>query len=585
MQKSLHYGEGIFYYKNYRYAILHPMTDPQSLVSLLLEKRGFTDQKSIDAFLSPDYERDLADPMTIHDMESATVRIRRAIESGERIAVYADYDADGVPGACVLHDFFKAIGYENFTVYIPHRHDEGYGVHTDAIDTLVTDGVTLIITVDVGIGAHDAVVHAREQGVDMIITDHHIPPETLPDAYAIVHPKLGTYADPMLCGCAVAFQLVRGMITLLQKEPLDAHPLPHIGFEKWLLDLVGISTIADSVPLVNENRVLATYGLRVLRKSKRKGLLLLLKSMQIDVRHLTEDDVSFMVVPRINAASRMAHPEDAFRLLATIDTEEAIRLVKHLTALNDERKSLVARTMKSVHKVAMTRESDPVIVVGDPDWHTGVLGLLASKIVEAYEKPAFVWTRETTESGYVYKGSCRSAHGIDVMQLMEYTKSSFVQFGGHIEAGGFTVNQDSLHLLQDHLSLSYTELITSGELVVHKKDKNDVYDAILTIDDVHQKTYTTLQQLAPFGVGNPKPLFYFRDCIVDTVSLFGKTKNHLKITFRNTAGKSIEAIQFFVDRIPDDVSPGLMCSFIGAIEESRFRGRPELRLRIEHFVS
>ncbi|MCF7831452.1 MAG: single-stranded-DNA-specific exonuclease RecJ [Candidatus Pacebacteria bacterium] len=561
------------------------MTDPQLLLNILLEKRGLIDQKSIDTFLQPNYERDLSDPMTMHDMESATVRIRQAIESNERIAIYADYDADGVPGACVLHDFFKAIGYENFTVYIPHRHDEGYGVHTDAIDTLITDGVTLMITVDVGIGAHDAVVHAREKGVDMIITDHHIPPETLPNAYAIVHPKLGTYADPMLCGCAVAFQLVRGMIALLQKEPLDAHPLPHVGFEKWLLDLVGISTIADSVPLVNENRVLATYGLRVLRKTKRKGLLLLLKSMQIDVRHLTEDDVSFMIVPRINAASRMAHPEDAFRLLATTDTEEAVRLVKHLTELNDERKSLVARTMKSVHKVALTRETDPVIVVGDPDWHTGVLGLLASKIVEAYGKPAFVWTRETIDGEYVYKGSCRSAHGIDVMQLMECAKDSFVQFGGHIEAGGFSMTQDSVHNLQEDLSHAYRSLVDSGELHVVVKNKEEIYDAPLTVDDVYQKSYNVLQTLSPFGVGNPKPLFYFKDCVVDNVSLFGKTKNHLKLIFRNGSGRSIEAIQFFVDQIPAGVEPGLMCSFIGAMEESRFRGRPELRLRIEHFIS
>jgi len=561
------------------------MTDPQLLLKILLEKRGLIDQQSIDTFLQTDYDRDLSDPMTMHDMESATIRIRQAIESNERIAIYADYDADGVPGACVLHDFFKAIGYENFTVYIPHRHDEGYGVHIDAINTLITDGITLMITVDVGIGAHNAVAHAREKGVDIIITDHHIPPEILPDAYAIVHPKLGTYADPMLCGCAVAFQLVRGMILLLQKEPMESNPLPHTGFEKWLLDLVGISTIADSVPLIHENRVLATYGLRVLQKTKRKGLLLLLKSMQIDVRYLTEDDVSFMIVPRINAASRMAHPEDAFRLLATTDTEEAVRLVKHLTQLNDERKSLVARTMKSVHKVAITRDQDPVIVVGDPDWHTGVLGLLASKIVEAYGKPAFVWTRENIDGEYVYKGSCRSAHNVDVMQLMEYTKDSFLQFGGHVEAGGFSITQDAVYTLQEKLSNAYRTLIDSGELHVTVKNKEEIYDTFLSLNDVYQKTYGVLQKMAPFGVGNPKPLFYFKDCVVDGVTLFGKTKNHLKLTFRNGSGRTIEAIQFFVDQVPAGIEPGLICSFIGAMEESRFRGRPELRLRIEHFIS
>ena len=341
------------------FSTYHPLTQT------LLKNRGITTYEEAEKFLHPNYERDIHDPFLILNMEKAVERILRAIDTEEKIVVYGDYDCDGIPGSVILHDFFKKIGYKDFENYIPHRHDEGYGLNTDAVDEFAKNGTTLLITVDCGITDVKEVLHANSFGIDVIITDHHLPQEIIPSAYTILNSKQkgDTYPDNMLCGAGLAWKLVSALVKKRGKEWNIGE-----GWEKWLLDMAGLSTIADMVPLRNENRVLAHYGLKVLRKSPRPGLMKLLRKLRVDQRYLTEEDVGFTIAPRVNAASRMGIPFDAFRLLSTTDETEADVLSDHLNEMNETRKGVVAVMIKEAKKKITSREMREVIVVGNPAW-------------------------------------------------------------------------------------------------------------------------------------------------------------------------------------------------------------------------
>ena len=313
-------------------------------------------------------------------MEQAVTRILRAIAEEEQIVIYGDYDCDGIPGSVILHDFFQKIGYPRAGVYIPHRHEEGYGLHIGAIERMRDNDISLIITVDCGITDIAEVAHAQTLGIDVIVTDHHLPGPELPPAYAIINSKQegDTYPDKMLCGAGVAFKLVQA---LLMKGNFDVPP----GWEKWLLDMAGLATIADMVPLRNENRALAHFGLKVLRKSTRPGLQKLLAKMKVNQSRLTEDDVGFMIAPRINAASRIDIPFEAFRLLATRDEQTADELSDHLHKINETRKGLVAAIIKEARHMLAHKKPQTVVVVGNPTWRPGILGLVAMRLAEERE--------------------------------------------------------------------------------------------------------------------------------------------------------------------------------------------------------
>lgn len=554
--------------------MLHPLT------KILLEKRGVTNPEAQERFLFPDYERDTHDPFLILNMERAVERILAATVAGERIVIYGDYDCDGIPGSVILHDLFTKIGYKNFLNYIPHRHTEGYGLNKTAVERFAADGTALIITVDCGITDVEEVALAQELGVDVIVTDHHLPPfdgaqgkqGILPPAYAVINSKQegDTYPDPMLCGAGVAFKLAQAV--------LRRGNFPDVGegWEKWLLDMAGLSTIADMVPLQNENRVLAYYGLKVLRRSPRPGLQALLREAGVLQRYLTEEDVGFTIGPRINAASRMDVPLRAFELLATNDPEVAGVRAKHLAALNGERKLEVARMMKEAKKVLREREIREVIVVGNPSWRVGIVGIVANQLAEAFDRPVFVWGREGSKE---IKGSCRSDGRVNLVELMVAVPDGiFLDRGGHEFSGGFSISHEHIHLLEDALVEAH------GRVPKKESAKEEVAaDAELTIDEVNDETFRAIDLLAPFGEENPKPRFLFRNAQIEFVAPFGKEKNHLKLIFKNHSGGKIEAIGFFLapsDFPGRDVRNGGTIDLVATFEKSHFRSRPELRLRI-----
>lgn len=555
------------------------MNQISELQALLLENRGIKEE-DIEVFLNPSYEAGAYDPYLMKDMEKAVDRILKAIENNEKIGIFSDYDADGVPGAVMMKDFFDRIEYENVFYYIPDRHLEGFGLKDDSITECSDNGVKLLITIDCGITDIGEVEHAKSLGMEVIITDHHLPGDVLPKAFAILDPKQegSEYPDKMLCGTGVAFKLIQGILAKNRFGIGESQ-------EKWFLDMVGIATLSDMVPLLNENRVLASYGLKVLRKSRRPGLVALLKRAGVDQRLIGEEDIGFMIAPRINAAGRMGHAMDAFKMLSTTDEKEAEKYADYINDLNNERKGIVARMVKEMKAMLATRieheKEKGVIVLGHPDWKPSLLGLAANSIVEEHGMPVFLWGRE---SGTIIKGSCRSNGVVNVVEIMRKAEEgSFIDFGGHAMSGGFSVHDDKIHFLSDSLGKAYKEvLITSdGEL---KKEYS--IDTVLGLNEVNEKTYKDIQMLSPYGEANPKPVFLFKSVIVKSCMQFGKEKNHLKITVAKDGGRTIEAISFFADEnsFGMEIKEGSTINLVANIEKSFFRGRGELRLRIVDIV-
>ncbi len=644
-----------------RYRVRDPIPDSADaalaeyppLVRSLLFYRGVTAAEDARKFLAPDYTRDTHDPFLMKDMDHAVERILRALERGERIVIYNDYDCDGIPGGVILHDFFKKIGYNNFTNYVPHRYTEGYGLNNEAIEQFHTEGVSLVITVDCGITDSVEVALAEESGIDVIITDHHLPlvdqsndEQVIPAAYAVINNKQrdDTYPFKELCGAGTAFKLVQGLLQRMRAdqpegavifgcdarrgEASDGNVLkatlesragspqrssapkmtaPPEGWEKWLLDMAGLATIADMVPLHGENRTLAHFGLIVLRKSPRPGLQQLLRHARVSQRSLTEDDVGFMVAPRINAASRMGEPLEALRLLATRDVLEGGVLAEELHALNERRKGLVAVMVREARARLdcrlREREALSLIVLGSPSWMPGLLGLAANSLVEEYQRPVFLWGRAGSET---IKGSCRSDGSINVVELMSAVRSEvFLDFGGHERSGGFSISHEYIHTLEVALEEAHGRIVggegaePAGVPPAPSKEGAGgtvrEADAELSLADLSWETYREIAALAPFGIGNPKPLFLLRDLTIAHVRTFGRDGGHLELRFvapvsneivqhsvLNTLIFPVPAVGFFMK--PDGFSvalePGAHINLLAHLEVSYFRVTPELRLRI-----
>lgn len=535
-----------------------------SLRDQLLAGRGVAAEEQA-SFLMPDYALAIHDPFLLTDMEVAVERLLRAIRLDERLAVFADYDADGVPAAAILVSFFRKIGFNNFEVYIPDRHEENHGLSDVAIRSLADRGVKLIVTVDCGIANAESVATAATWGVEIIITDHHlIPASGWPEAaVAVVDPKrdLGKYPSPDLCGAGVAFKLVQALIAR------GNFNLP-TGWEKWLLDLVAIATVSDMVPLVGENRALVRYGLIVLRKSPRAGVQALCRVLNLTQESLSEDDIAFSLGPRINAASRMAHGSQALELLTTSDLARARALAEELERYNKQRRVLVDRILLATKAVD---ESSPVVVAGDAGWSLGVLGLAASRLVEKFERPVFLWGQN---SQGLIKGSCRSDGSVGVVDLMEAAGGAdyFSNHGGHLQAGGFALAAERVAELPVRLQMAYQAVpkqLVESELWL---------DAELSLMEVDEVVYAHVEALAPFGMNNPKPVFLFSGVPISTLRIM-KGGLHLELGLPGRHGL-LSAFSFFNSFPELGLRSGDRIDLAATIEKSYFRRYPELRLRI-----
>jgi single-stranded-DNA-specific exonuclease len=551
----------------------------ESLLEDMLIARGIGAEEA-EPFLNPDFDAHSHDPFLLTGMQEAVNRIVLALQHNEKVSVWSDYDCDGIPGGVMLSDFLRTVGLE-VRHYIPDRHKEGYGLNREGLDELAAEGITLIVTIDLGTTEGTNIAYAKTKGIDVIVTDHHIVQKGMefPNAVAVINPKRPDSAYPFdgLCGAGVAWKLVQGLLreqvninralTIAGRPPFDWAE----GKEKWYLDLVGIATLSDMVPLVGENRMLAHFGLKVLRRARRPGLAALLQLLRIKPATLTEDDVGFMISPRINAASRMDNPAIAAQMLAAVDKEAGSELAKQLNKINDERKGLVASIVKEANKRFSESEltENPLIVMGSPSWRPGVLGLVASKLVESHGKTVFLWGRE---GGDVIRGSCRSSGTVNIVELMQGAADVFDHFGGHQGAGGFALSEDKVHTLASRLREVYQKTVRvelkDPEILVERAV--DLYDAPIALKQ--------LDKLSPFGVGNPKPLLLFPGVTIVSGKVFGKTANHLELSFQKGSARVV-GIAFFTlgDNFTKKFEVGNKVDIVGHLEKD-WRGSPRIRI-------
>ena len=532
------------------------------------EKRLVTDK-----LVTLDYNTGVHDPFLLKDMAKAVERILTAINNKEKILIFGDYDADGVPATALLSTVFNWIGGVDYSIYIPDRHNEAFGLSNEAIKKFADNKVKLLITVDCGITDDEEVKLANDLGLEVIITDHHLAPEKFPPAYAVVDPKRldCNYPYKNLCGTGVAYKLAQAILKQGNFEYIND------GREKWLLDLVALATVSDMVPITGENRTLVYYGLTVLQKTRRLGLLALCRELKLDPRFITEDDIGFSLGPRINSASRMSHASEAYELLMSEDEALASKIAAALEERNDERRASVDVILKQAEELIGQPEKfkDAVLVVGREDFSLGVLGLTASRLVEKYHKPVFVWG--VNGVGEV-KGSCRSDGSVNIVELMKSAnlinnEPIFADFGGHVMAGGFSLPLGKEGELSGRLNTAFVDAERS------EVEREIVYEGELGLDEVTNETYNFIRQFGPFGIDNEKPIFLFKELVVSESKMFGNGGLHLELKFKNTVGKNICAIGFFFNK-DLTFAPGDKVSFLASVEKSYFRRFPELRLRL-----
>ena len=484
----------------------------------LLFSRGIKDEDSLTRFLAPTLD-DLHDPYLLHDMDKAVNRIRRAIEQGEFILVYGDYDADGMTSASILKETLEQLGAECL-VYLPNRFTDGYGPNASVYKYFIEQqGISLIVTVDNGVAGHEAIDLAQSMGVDVIVTDHHSMPEVLPDAYAIVHPEHqeADYPFKHLAGCGVAFKLACALLEEVQVE---------------LLDLVAIGTIADMVSLTDENRIMVQYGLEVLRNTQRIGLQELFEIAGISSGDVTEETVGFQLAPRLNALGRLDDPNPAIDLLTGFDDEEVREIALMIQVKNEERKEIVQAIYEEAKSLVDSNKS--VQVLAKEGWNPGVLGIVAGRLLEELGQTVIVLNIEDGRA----KGSARSIEAVDIFEALDPHRELFIAFGGHAGAAGMTLEAEQLDALSEILE---TYVKDKG---IDAKGKNTLYlDEELDLESLSLETVKSFERLAPFGMDNQKPVFYIRDFQVENARSMGAGDSHLKLKIaKGTA--SFEVVAF-----------------------------------------
>ncbi|MCY7860322.1 single-stranded-DNA-specific exonuclease RecJ [Bacillus haynesii] len=529
------------------------------LAASLLVMRGYDTADKASSFL---YGKDAVfhDPYLLKDMEKAVRRIKQAISDQEKIMIYGDYDADGVTSTTVLLQMLKKCSAQA-DFYIPDRFKEGYGPNEAAFRGIKESGYSLIITVDTGIaGVHEAEV-AKELGIDLIITDHHEPGPVLPDAYAIIHPKQPGCGYPFkeLAGVGVAFKLAHALNGELPED---------------LLDLCAIGTIADLVPLHNENREIAKRGMEQFRKTKRPGLKALAKIAGAEIHSADEETIGFQIAPRLNAVGRIEQADPAVYLLNTEDETEAEELAEDINALNKERQKIVNQmTEEAVQMIEEEGLDQPVIVAARPGWNPGVVGIVASKLVERFYRPAIVLGID--EEKGIAKGSARSIKGFDLFQNLSECRDILPHFGGHPMAAGMTLNLEDVSALRERINRQAEAVLTEEDFI----PVQDV-DLCCRLEDITIDSIAEMNMLAPFGTGNPKPFVLVSDVKIDDARKIGANKNHLKLVLADGENK-LDCIGFYKGAIEEGIVPGAKISIVGelSINEWNNRKKPQLMIK------
>jgi len=548
---------------------LKGLSEYPPLVASLLWNRGIKEKEAIREFLDPSWERDVHDPFLFRDMKKTVERIFKAVDAKEKIVIFADYDADGVPAGTILAATLREYGF-SADIYTPHRETEGYGLNVKAIEYLAAQGTKVIITCDCGISNTAEIAFAAEQGIDVIVTDHHQEPAELPaKAFSIIHPKISgeTYPCKFLSGGGVAFKLAQAL--------LRTRPVPNgEAIEKRLTELAAIALVADMVPILGEARTLTNYGLRVLNKTTRLGLVKLYETAGIVPGAVTTQTIGFQIAPRINAAGRMDHANGAVALLNATDDEEATRLAIALNDTNTERQRVTKTMTDEVREqiFATGQEDAPVLVNYDEKWAAGLMGLVAGKIVEEFNRPAFVFTKK---NGSELVGSGRSIPAWNLILAMQKIPDAFLRFGGHIGAAGMSIAPEKFDDFKKRIvELAANDL--SGKDLTPALD----VDAEISLSQIDWELEKWLAKFEPHGMGNRPPLFVGRGLTVIAADAIGADGKHLRLTLCENEGKSHKCIGFKFGALASELAAGNKIDAVFEINVNEWNGRRELQLKI-----
>ena len=553
------------------------------LIDQLLINRNI-DLKNKESFLNPDFERDINDPFLLDNMDIATDRIIKAISSNEKIGIFADFDADGITSAAIIANFFNQIKFKS-EIYIPSR-EAGYGLNEAGILELYEKGCKLIITVDLGITGKKYVDFAKNLGIDMIITDHHlIQDETVPtNSLAIIHPKMSVnYPFKELSGGGVAWKLVCALIAKINKSNIKVKNISNNikNYAKWSLDLTAISTVCDMMVLTDENRSIVKYGLTVLKKTKNIGLEHLINIANIDRDKISAYTLGFQIGPRINAPGRMDHAQASYFLLTTNDKGEASELAQKLNQSNIDRQEALDKVVKSAKQkiIDLKLENNKIIILSDKNWDDGLLGLAAGRICDELSRPAIIFNINND----IYKGSARSTSNFHILNAIKLAEKYLLKFGGHAGAAGLTLKKENFDKFYELMNDFANKNISDADLQPRIK-----IDLIIDFEktDIDVELVGKLKMFEPFGMGNPRPIFVSYGVEITELRWIGNDKKHLKlkllpnkiISYKLQA--NFDAIMFNCKEVAKDLNVKDTCDIVYSIDKNEWNGNKTIQFNI-----
>jgi single-stranded-DNA-specific exonuclease len=557
--------------------IIEKFPELDELTLQLLYNRGLTTEQGVEAFLAPEYENQ-HDPFIFTDMYKACQRIWEAIFNQEKICVYSDYDADAVTANAVLQQTFRYLGVE-IDSYIPDRFTEGYGLNIEAFEKIKERGAKVVITVDCGTNSVDVADYCRENNIDLIITDHHEITAETPKSFALINPKnpAEVYPDNQITGVGVAYKLAKALLSAVDNVALIKNIQPQdvvVGWDKWLLDLVSIGTVADCHSLLGENRILVGLGLKVLAKTKWLGLRQLMMVSGIDPQkgNLDSRSLGFALAPRINAAGRLEHADIALKLLISEDTSEAQNLASALESINNRRRDITLRAVSEAQDQVLQIADRKILMLTSQDWPKGVVGLIAGRLAEQYKKPVIILERGETES----TGSARSSGEFNLVECLKSGSQYLVKFGGHKQAAGLTVKTE-------HIEIFYQTILEYADKESLEADEPALeLEAELFPADINLNSFNRVAVFEPFGIKNPKPLFKISGARVASTRLVGKEQQHLQLTF-DIGTVFIDAVAFSMGYLASKLSNDVILDIAVELLSDDWGGTSKLKLRIVDF--
>ena len=539
------------------------------VISLLLVRRGLTSAEAIRKYFKPNLE-DLEDPFLMPDMDKAVQRLNHALGHKEKILIYGDYDVDGTTAVALVYKYLRPFT-SNLDYYIPDRYDEGYGISRKGIDYAYERGVSLIISLDCGIKAIDKIEYAKQKGIDFIICDHHMPDEVLPDAVAVLDAKREDSAYPYehLSGCGVGFKF-------MQAFALD-NGFPFSDLEK-LLELTAVSIASDIVPITGENRILAYYGLRQINNNPSFGIKGIIDICGLAGKEITISDIVFKIGPRLNASGRMMNGKEAVDLLLAKDSVTARKKSESINHYNEERRELDKKITDEANAVIEgfeKQEDKKAIIVYNPEWHKGVIGIVASRLTEKYYRPAVVLTK----SSELITGSARSVTGFDIYKAVENCRDLLENFGGHTYAAGLSLKEENLEAFKERF-----QQIAAEEIIPEQMVPQIDIDAFLDLKEISPKFMSDLKKMSPFGPENQKPIFCTRG-VQDygTSKLVGRDQEHIKLEIidSKSASSPIHGIAFGMSQYNAHIKQMKPFDICYTIEENTYNGNTTLQLQIK----